>query len=229
MNAEEGTPLRPVTTQVVLPEAVPRVSIEGGVNIRVVGGSYLGSEDALARSVSHPVLLLDIRLDPAADGSLTELPAEFNGFVWMIEGSALVGDGDSTGTAESTEAVSVITGEKGLLFLPPGGDVLRLRNSSADERARLFIGLGRPHRKPYFKYVGYGGGLIHRSLQEVEASMSEYEADPKNFGREPAADKAKEVDMSKYVLVSGFQSDGGPMMERPPEAKARFAYAKKDV
>jgi hypothetical protein len=58
----------------------------------------------------------------------------------------------------------------------------------------------------------------------VQAAMDEYEADPKNFGRRAAKDTAKDVDMSGYRLVPGFQSDGGEMMERPPEALARFAY-----
>ncbi|KAL1507236.1 hypothetical protein AB1Y20_008085 [Prymnesium parvum] len=218
MNSPVGTPLRPVSTQVVQPSEVPRVVLEGGLKLRVLSGSYKGTADMLAPSSAHPTLLLHGRLDPNADGSLTELPADFNGFLWVVEGSLVAGN-----PSDKVEEVSA--GERGLLHLPPGGSVLRLRNASSAKRATFVIGMGLPHRKPYYKYVGYGGGLIHRSLPEVEAAMSEYEADPKNFGRSAAGAKEGTIDTSEYVLLSGFQSDGGDMMERPKDVVARFAYA----
>ena len=306
MEAAEGTPLRPVTTQVVAPAAVPRLSLDGGVHLRCLAGGYHGNADPLAATISAacPVLLLHLRLDAQADGVLTALPSAFNGFLFVIEGSVLAGGAapdaaapDAAGSGDggdgdggATEALHATAGAEGLLQLPPGGDTLRLRNPSPDAPAMLVLALGRPHRKPYFKcarrhapsarpvraprprsclstpppplpcacpctrthpplrstqptrspaicpipgrYVGYGGGLIHRSLSEVEAAMSEYESDPKRYGRRAVAAalgeaSLPEVDMSAYTLVSGFQSNGGEMMERPAEAVARFAYAAK--
>ena len=216
-TAAAGTALRPVTSEVVSPSKVPRLTVDGGIEIRVLAGSYRGSVDPLAATVVHPVLLLHTRLLPGADGVLEGLPAEWNGFLWVVEGALTVG---------TDPAVEVASGDRGLLRLPPGGDSLRLRNESRAAHAKVLIGLGRPHRRPCYKYVGYGGGLIHRSIDEVQAAMADYEADPKGYGRAAAVAKAVEVDMSRYTLVGGFQSDGGDMMERPPGVVARFAYAK---
>ena len=228
-DAPVGTPLRAVRTQVVSPTEVPRVSLEGGIHLRCLAGGYAGTKDTLAESATYPILLLHVRLEPQADGLLKELPSLFNGFLWVLEGSVLAGGAVAPADEGMANAAQATAGAHGFLRLPPGGDVLRLRNPSSDGRAMVMIGLGRPHRSPYYKYVGYGGGLIHRSVEEVQAAMDEYEADPKNFGRRAAkaTGTAKDVDMSGYRLVPGFQSDGGEMMERPPEALARFAYCHK--
>ena len=55
--------------------------------------------------------------------------------------------------------------------------------------------------------------------------MAEYEADPINFGRAAAGTAAKEVDVSAYKLIPGFQDNYGEMMERPATAVARWTYA----
>ena len=52
--------------------------------------------------------------------------------------------------------------------------------------------------------------------------MRAYEKDPRAFGRTTAAAPSTE----HLDLVGGFQDDGGPMMERPAEAVARFVYKK---
>ena len=219
MDAEESAPLRPVTTQVVLPEQVPRVVQADGVHVRSLTGGYRGVADPLTSS-QHQVMLLHVRLEPRADGELSPLPSDFNGFAFTMVGAVRVGGGDGSGD----DGVLTEFGPGGLVLLPPGGDRLRLCNPT-DARVELFVGLGRPHRKPYAKYVGYGGGLIHRNAELAEAAMAEYEADPKNYGRAATGTAAKPVDFSSYELVGGFQSNGGEMMERPSDVVARFKYA----
>jgi len=185
--------------------------------VRVLAGSYGGSTDPIAASAVHPVMLMHVCVAPGADGTLSGLPGDYNGFLWMLEGAIKAGSDDSA--AEK--------GVSGLLHLVPGGDVLRIRNASADAPAYMCIGLGKPHRKPYYKYVGYGGGLVHRTVEGVEAAMAEYESDPMNYGR-AMAPTAQPVDMSGFTLVSGFQNDDGDMFERPADAVARFKYVVHD-
>ena len=57
-EAPEDAPLRPVTTQVVKPGDVPRVTQEGGVSLRVLAGTYRGCADP-CQSIQHPVFRLD--------------------------------------------------------------------------------------------------------------------------------------------------------------------------
>lgn len=221
--AAEGAPLRPLAAQVVAPADVPRIVQPDGLALRVLAGSYRGAADPLAATVTHPVLLLHVQLPPGGRCSLADLPVDFNGFAWLLEGSAEVGGGPG---AESGAVRLAEPGEHGLALLPPGGDVLALTNARVDAPAQLLVAFGRPHRRPYFKYVGYGGGFIHRSVGEVEAAMAEYESDPTNYGRGAAAARAKPPAATavaeRYALVPGFQSDSGEMLERPAGIVARF-------
>ena len=100
-------------------------------------------------------------------------------------------------------------GERGLGLLPPGGDRLRLEGA-----AEFFVGLGPPRRVPHYKYVGYGGGFVSRSVAGVEAAMSEYERDPRAFGRTTAV-----APSTDHLDLGGFQDDDGPMEERPAGAR----------
>ena len=67
------------------------------------------------------------------------------------------------------------------------------------------------------------GGLIHRSVEEVEAAMAEYEQDPKGYGL-AATGVPQTADFSHLELTGGFQSNDGDMMERPAGISARFKY-----
>ena len=46
----------------------------------------------------------------------------------------------------------------------------------------------------------YGGGLVHRSVEAVEAAMASYEAAPERFGLPEAA---QPVDWSRFKFVPG--------------------------
>ena len=236
-------------TQIVAPDEVPVVALGDGVVARVLGGSLGGvggtNGDPLAASVNAraaPVLLLHVHVAPGAAGTLAPLPAEFNGFLWMLDGALVVGGDGGDALADGVPAQF---GGNGLLRLPPGGDALALCNNDCERPARALVALGRPRRKPYYKYVGYGGGFIHSSVSAVEAAMAEYEQDPCGYGRRAAVEDAAAeedggdesdagtaeqtipaVEMSAYELIGGFQENGGDMMERPPEVVGRFTYAR---
>lgn len=204
--ASPDAPLRPVSTAVRMPDEAAVVR-DGGVAARVLAGAYGG-----ARGFDAPrsVLLLHVRVDPGGAGALRGLPHDFNGFLWVIDG------------AVAANALDLAHGESGLCLLPPGGADLDLRNASSSEPAQVFVALGLPHREPHVKYVGYGGGFVHRTADLVEAAMAEYERDPIGYGRAAAAST---VDTSHLKLVPGFQDDDGPSLERPAGVVARFRPA----
>ena len=197
---DEGAPVRPVSSSVGRPEDVPVVCADG-LSVRVLVGEYGGAIGPVMAAL--PLLILHGRVDGAA--TLGPLPPGHNGFIWVLDGTLAAG------------GTTLTYGERGLGLLPPGGDRLRL-----DGSAEFFVGLGPPRRVPHYKYVGYGGGFVSRSVAGVEAAMGAYERDPRAFGRTTAA--APSTD--HLDLVGGFQDDGGPMMERPAETVARFVYKK---
>ena len=213
-----GSPLPGVRTQVLLPEEVPVVAC-GDLRVRVLAGDFGGNANVLT-SAAYPILLLHVLVPAEADVELTGLPVEFNGFMWLWEGAVTVGDGD--------DALLTAYGDEGMRRLPPGGTSLRLRGATGEGAAdaELLVALGMPQRKPYYKYVGYGGGFIHRTVEEVEAAMADYESNPKQYGCAVAGSSGcPEEDLQRFDLVGGFQDNGGEMMERPDGIVARFAYA----
>ena len=197
---DENAPPRPVSSAVGRPEDVP-VVCEDGLSVRVLVGSYGGATGPV--SAALPLVILHGRVDGAA--ALGPLPSSYNGFIWVLDGTLAAG------------GATLAYGDRGLGLLPPGGDRLQL-----DGTSEFFLALGPPRRVPHYKYVGYGGGFVSRSVAGVEAAMSAYERDPRAFGRTTAvAPSTDHLD-----LVGGFQDDDGPMMERPAETVARFVYKK---
>ncbi|KAH8047070.1 quercetin 2,3-dioxygenase [Aureococcus anophagefferens] len=170
----------------------------------VLAGAYRDAADGLR--AAHPLVVLHVEVAKA--GTLGPLPAGHNGGLWVLDGRLGAGD------------VELEFGAEGLCLLPPGGTALRLRNLG-DAPAQALVALGAPHRRPYAKYVGYGGGFVHRDAAGVEAAMAEYERDPRHYGR-AAAGATRAVDTSHLDLVGGFQDNGGPMLERPDGVVARF-------
>jgi hypothetical protein len=107
---------------------------EPGVAARVYSGSS-GS----ARAATHnyvPVTMLDVRMDAAARLG-QELPASYNGFAYVLEGSVLVG----------AEQTLITSGQVGWLDESVGSDstVLRL---AATEQARVVLYAGEKQGVP---------------------------------------------------------------------------------
>lgn len=204
-------PLPSVHTAVVAPQDVDVITDASGIAVRVLAGSYRGSKDVLPIATdARPLLILHVRVPAGAAGSLEPLPCSFNGFAWVVQGLVRVGHEDLEGFTAM-----------GYAELPPGGTSLPLHNESG-EPAELLVCIGEPQRMPHYKYVGYGGGMVHRSVDAVVAAMDSYEKDPKRFG---LPESASPVDWSRYKFVNGFQDEGGEMMERSEDVVARIAWA----
>ena len=234
---EGGQPLPICTTQLTSPAEIPLRVLPGGVAVRVLIGELPaqlgvgGDGDGVAavcspvkQRGSSPVLMLHVCAPPGSDSTL-RVPSDMNGFLFVCDpdgGRIVVGDGDASGSAAGASGETFAGDVEGHLMakLPPGGTELRLRNPSAESPCELLIFLGIPVRKPYCKYVGYGGAMVHANRDLVEEAMAVYERDPKNFGRD---DSAARIDWSKYFLVPGFQNRDGPGLEREDGVLARFA------
>jgi redox-sensitive bicupin YhaK (pirin superfamily) len=112
---------------------------ELGVEARVYSGSS-GSVHAPERTHGHvPVTLVDLALEPNA-GFEQDLPASYNGFVYVLAGSVRVGAG---------EGATLHMGQVGWLDRPASeaSSVLRFANVGA-ERARVVLYAGQPQDRP---------------------------------------------------------------------------------
>jgi redox-sensitive bicupin YhaK (pirin superfamily) len=108
-----------------------------GASVRVYSGS---SGDARAPERSHgrvPTTIVDVQLDPGATLE-QELPASYNGFVYVLDGSVRAGAGDAT---------TLRTGQVGWLDRPESDGASVLRLSADGERARVVLYAGEPQHR----------------------------------------------------------------------------------
>ena len=120
---------------------------EPGVEARVYSGGP--GEERAGRRNHVPVTLVDMRLAPGAVLE-QELPASFNGFVYLIDGAVRVGDGDGT---------ILDAGQVGWLDRPDREGASTLRLAGADsEGARLVLYAGQPQNVPIVMRGPFVGG-----------------------------------------------------------------------
>ena len=122
--------------QDIEPEAIPVVELPDGIKVKVLAGSFNGTEGPVSAVATEP-LYLDISL--VAETSLTvPLPAQHNAFAYPFEGGVTIGEGAA--------ARAIARGEIAVLGL--GGQVRIAADKGA---ARLILVAGKPLREPVAK------------------------------------------------------------------------------
>jgi len=216
VHAEGGPP--PVKTAVMQPEAVP-VASSGAMKIRVLVGEYAGLQ-----GVPMPVSILHCGVLPFTGSGTVTIPAGTSGFLCAISRPAMV----KIGAAE--EGLVVPAAQE--LLLPAKSesydlnidvaldDVISPEDAKADEALQVLVCFGPPTGKPFYKLLGYGGGLVASSEEKVRERMLEYERDPKNFGIPSGGEPA---DTARYGLQVGYKNpfdDRGECQRNDPAAAA---------
>jgi len=117
---------------------------EPGVEVRVYSGV---SGDARASTTNFvPVTLADISLDPGATVE-QDLPASYNGFVYVLEGSVRAGVDDA----------QLVKGQVGWLDRAEGSSASSLRLTAGDARARAVLYAGEPTNVPIVMHGPFVG------------------------------------------------------------------------
>jgi len=118
-------------------ETVP-VRREAGVEVRVLSGRS-GSVHAPERSHGHvPTTILDVRLDAGATLE-QDLPASYNGFVYVLDGRVRAGAADGA---------PLRTGQVGWLDRPESTGPSVLRLAADGEGAHVVLYAGEPQHRP---------------------------------------------------------------------------------
>jgi redox-sensitive bicupin YhaK (pirin superfamily) len=144
--------------QDVRADAIP-VRREPGVEVRLYSGV---SGDQQSSTRNHvPVTLAEITLAPGAAFE-QDLPASYNGFVFVISGAAQIGP----------DAARLDAGQVGWLDRPAGTGPSLLRIAGGDAGARLVLYAGQPQGDPIVSH----GPFIGDSREDIVRLNQEYRA-----------------------------------------------------
>jgi quercetin 2,3-dioxygenase len=139
-------------------DAIP-VRRENGAEVRVYSGT---SEDVRSNTRNHvPVTLVEITLEPHAV-IRQELPASYNGFAYVVRGSAHSGE----------DGAQIATGQVGWLDRADGEGMSSLRISAGEEGARLVLYAGQPQGDAIVSH----GPFIGDSQDDIRRLYAEYRA-----------------------------------------------------
>jgi quercetin 2,3-dioxygenase len=144
--------------QDIAPEQVPQWQPANGVELRLLTGR-IGEVQGPVTDVATAPLYVDVRLQPGAAWT-AELPERHNGFVYVYEGEALVGEGES--------ARRLPRGELGVLS---HGETLALA-AAGESGARLIVVAGQPLNEPVAKY----GPFVMNTPDQIMTAIRDYQA-----------------------------------------------------
>ncbi|PHV11536.1 pirin family protein [Chitinimonas sp. BJB300] len=137
---------------------IPSLRTDAGVSVRVIAGETDGVKGAVQKPDTEP-LYLDLHL-PAGAVFEQALPSEFNGFVYVYEGSALVGGNQKL----------VNTKQMGILANHPQSD--RVRISAGSSAAKLLLIAGKPLRES----IAQWGPFVMNTREEVMRAVEDFNA-----------------------------------------------------
>jgi redox-sensitive bicupin YhaK (pirin superfamily) len=136
---------------------------EPGAVMRIYSGASGGYRSATRNHV--PVSLIEAVMQPNASVD-QDLPLSFNGFVFVIDGSARIGDG--------ADATLVHTGQVGWLDRPETGadtdEKSLLRIAAVEEGARIVLYAGQPQHDAIVSH----GPFIGDTREDIVRLYNEY-------------------------------------------------------
>ncbi|MGD8376460.1 MAG: pirin family protein [Acidobacteriota bacterium] len=143
--------------QDIPPEAVPEVKMGEGKLARVIAGVVEGVEGPV-RGVATSPMYLDLRLSPAVKVA-HPVPAEYNGFIYVFEGSLEVAG------REDDPNVTIPRGTLGVLG---AGDAIA--TTTGPEGARFLLVAARPLNEP----IARRGPFVMNTNEELYQAFEDF-------------------------------------------------------
>jgi redox-sensitive bicupin YhaK (pirin superfamily) len=132
---------------------------EPGVELRLYSGSSGGLDSPTLNHV--PVMVADIRLDAGAAID-HDLPASYNGFLYLLEGKVLAGE----------DGAPLSAGQTGWLDRPAAGGASTLRIVGGDGGGRVVLYAGEPQNVPIVLH----GPFAADTKEEIVRFYEDYRA-----------------------------------------------------
>ena len=158
INLPAREKMKPASYRDILPEAIPRLSLAGGGQVKVIAGTLTVDGYPVAgpiEGVSTEPLFIDVRL-PAGAVFASPLAAGHSAFIYAYEGGLSIGGLD--------EARALATHEAGVLS---AGDEVCVR---ADGNAAFLLLAARPLGESVVQY----GPFVMNTRDEIEQAIADY-------------------------------------------------------
>ncbi len=130
---------------------------EPGVDVRVYSGASGGVQAPTRNQV--PVTIVEMTMKPGASIE-QNLPATYNGFVFVLDGSVRVGE----------DATPIERNQVGWLDRPHGDGVSIVRLTAQERGARIVLYAGQPQGTPIVSH----GPFIGDTAEDLKRSYQEY-------------------------------------------------------
>ncbi|KAK3186931.1 RNA pol II transcription cofactor [Lecanicillium sp. MT-2017a] len=149
---------------------IPSVDADDGrVTVKVISGQSHGV-DSVKDLAYTPVWLLDVTIRPG--GKITQpLPAGWNAFAYVLEGSATFGKEGAIDRQLVEQYNNVVFNQE--------GDEVYIESASSDEDVRLVLVAGTPLDQDIVQY----GPFVLTSKQEVYQALMDYQTFSNGFER----------------------------------------------
>ncbi|KAG0341569.1 hypothetical protein BG004_005983 [Podila humilis] len=149
--------------QELLDGEIPRATPEEGIVVKVIAGESHGVKSQVYTRT--PTVYLDYKMDK--NKSIEQsIPASFNGFIYMLEGKAYIGENGFEGNAHYT-----------LTFSEDGGETVKIE--TREEVAHFMFIAGEPLREPIVQH----GPFVMNSREEIFETFHDYQQSMNGFER----------------------------------------------
>jgi len=161
INLPAREKMKPANYRDIAPAEIPDVALPGGGHVKVIAGTLQLGE----RSVPGPIqglstdpLYFDVEL-PAGRTFTQPVPRDHNAFVYVFEGSVLIG-ADGGARTLATHAAGVLA----------NGDQVEM--GAGVDGVRLLLLAGRPLDEPVVQY----GPFVMNTREEIEQAIKDYQS-----------------------------------------------------
>ncbi|CAO3570791.1 unnamed protein product [Mortierella alpina] len=149
--------------QELLDDQIPRATPQEGVVVKVIAGESHGVESKVFTRT--PTMYLDYKMNKNKSVVQT-IPSSFTGFIYMLKGTAYIGDKEFQGKAHHT-----------LTFSEDGTEKVLIKTQGED--AHFVLIAGEPLKEPIVQH----GPFVMNSQQEIYDTFVDYQLSQNGFER----------------------------------------------
>ncbi|KAF9573191.1 hypothetical protein EC968_008933 [Mortierella alpina] len=148
--------------QELLDAQIPRATPQDGVVVKVIAGESHGARKVYTRT---PTMYLDFKMNKnkAVEQSI---PSTYTGFIYMLKGTAFIGDKEFEGKAHHT-----------LTFSEDGAETVKI--TTKEEDAHFVLIAGEPLKEPIVQH----GPFVMNSKEEIYGTFVDYQNSQNGFER----------------------------------------------